>query len=123
MCCPFHLQVLQRGCDSLRQSLTQWANHVSSGALRPIALAGPESRALQGNFSEYCAYDNRPTILVVQRCAASTAVILCDKPLLRVSGYERGLRRTQQRAAFLQSQPQLLEIVVNSVKRLRQSGG
>jgi hypothetical protein len=33
-----------------------------------------------------------------------------------VAGYERRLRRSQQRPAFLQSQPQLLEIVVNSVK-------
>src|SRR5260370_20381075 len=122
MCCPFHLQVLQRGCDSLRQCLAQWANRVSSGALRPIALAGPESRALPVYFSEYRAYDNRPTILVVQRCAASTAVILRGKPLLRVAGYERRLRRSQQRPAFLQSQPQLLEIVVNSVKD-RQANG
>ena len=65
-----------------------------------------------------------PTIhvLVVQRSAASTAVILRGKPLLRVAGYERRLRRREQRRAFLQSQLQLLEIVVNSVKD-RQANG
>jgi hypothetical protein len=47
---------------------------------------------------------------------------LSGKPLLRVAGYERRLRRSQQRPAFLQSQPQLLEIVVNSVKD-RQANG
>src|SRR6202011_6423792 len=72
--------------------------------------------------SECRAYDNRPTILVVQRCAASTAVIFRGKPVLRVAGYERRLRRSQQRPAFLQSQPELLEIVVNSVKA-RQANG
>src|SRR5260370_26651248 len=122
MCCKFHLQVLQLGCDSLRKCLTQWANGVPSEALRPIALAGPESRAMQGNFSEYRAYDNRPTILVVQRCAASTAVIFRGKPPLCVAGYERRLRRSQQRPAFLQSQSQLLKIVVNSVED-RQANG
>src|SRR5258708_7226037 len=121
MCCSFHWKVRKRGCDSLRQCLTHWANRVSSGALRLIALAGPESRALQGYFSEYRAYDNRPTILVVQRCAASTAIILCGKPQLRVAGYERRLRRSQQRPAFLESQPQLLEIVINSVKNRQAS--
>jgi hypothetical protein len=39
-----------------------------------------------------------------------------------VAGYERRLRRSLQRPAFLQSQPQLLEIVVNSVKD-RQANG
>jgi hypothetical protein len=82
MCCPFHLKVLQRVCDSLRQCLTQWANRASSGALRPIALAGPESRALQSNFSGYQAYNNRPTILHCNRievtCSLKDRTIDCD---------------------------------------------